>query len=244
MKKTTDFSGFKKKFVSNLSWQLPECAIQAEALLSDLANSLAKNRYVDSAALFQISFGSIRSALTLANAGAVGAIPSVLRHSLEATLYAFLFVKNSEFHDLWWRRHDDPEAKGRFARKGLKTAHAELKTVSKSINEKTEACYQSLIDFGAHPNIRQYLGISNYVEFDSGRSGEPLEVSILASEHQRNLAIVMVVQVSISLAEIYYLIWPERYIQKVDGRRYLELIGQLKVFSNYAYSDEEFDSSR
>lgn len=238
MSNGSDFTSFRKKFVGNLDWPLPACVLQAEELLAELANALGRSNNALAAGMFQIGFGSVRAALILANAGSTGQVPPTLRHALEAGLYAYLFIRVPDFEQTWWDRHSVPKAKNKFSRNGLRRAFEELEQQNAKVCSKAKSSYDNLIDFGAHPNVFQFLGTTDFADFETDPDREDFSVFLLATDKERDKAIIMIVNIVISLIEIYCCIWPERFRSIDAGNRSLEIVGQLRLFALVHYQTE------
>ena len=140
-----NWDSYLSSFRHNLGGPVPEPLLEVDVLLSKMASAFDNIGDPVPPQLFLIGFASWRAALSLALSGAAMQASPLLRHSLEAAIYAFLFVKDPEWQDVWRKREIDKAAKEKFRRSGLPCAKARLKKESNIAFEKFESTYDHLI---------------------------------------------------------------------------------------------------
>lgn len=230
----SDLSEYLGKFSNNLSGPVPKCAELADELLSSCANRLNNNQHVTSAQLFQFGFGSWRSSVALNLAGASAQIPILLRHAVECGLYAFLCMHDKQFEDQWFERESNPKAKSEMrGRNGpLPKAKSLLENRNPLLKSRLVSTLDTLIDFGAHPNILQFV---DHVHYEEDSEKETSTVFLLGSEEARNSGWVLVCGVSLDLAAIYREMWPIRFDAHLEARM-AEVHGQANLFRNWHHA--------
>jgi hypothetical protein len=123
-------------------------------LWSDNAG-MSVNQSLLSLHAFLIYTSAVRMTLT----GHVAATFPLFRTALEAACYAFLMGQDRSLEDIWAKRHAS-EQSARLCRKKFTSAVRDAARIIEKAGGGQghgawiEDCYQSSIDFGAHPNPR------------------------------------------------------------------------------------------
>lgn len=207
----SSLADYVKKVRHNVGAPYPDFILQTDALLVECLGHLAEPTYFTSAQLFQIGFGSWRSAIFVTQAGAVAQVPTLLRHSLECALYAYLCGKDSVFEKEWFERETNPLAKKKMRssqQNPLSMAKRYLKKENPNLEMRINEIYQILIDFGAHPNVFMLIDIWEEQETDElFRS----KISLLADEDARHGSFIHAARVGIDLLRLFSLVWPIRF---------------------------------
>lgn len=195
----------------NLSGPLPLCVYRFDQALEVFVSNLGNSGNASSAKMFVLGFSSLRSAVAAALGGSTTQVPVLLRHSLEAGLYGFLFRFDADMLKDWEQREFSRGAKDRFRNGGLKSAKKVLKHKDEFCYERIFAHYENLITFGAHPNVFQVEGNITYtanLDDDHGVA----HITILAGRDERLASFVSVCQSYELLAQLMKLVFPERFM--------------------------------
>ncbi len=104
---------------------------------------------------FMIYLGAVRVAMT----GHEAATFPLFRTALESACYAFLMSEDESLPEIWGNRHRNAKAMRLCRRKFTSAVSEAARAIEASQRRKGHAkwindCYQSAIDFGAHPNPR------------------------------------------------------------------------------------------
>ena len=230
----TDLSDYLAKWKHNIGGPYPECIASADYLLADCVNNLDRNQHLTSARLFQTGFGSWRASVTMSLAGAASQVPATLRHALECTLYAFVCARDTNFEETWWKREVDESAKKSMRGRTGPLARAKVILASENFQLRDSASFllDTLIDFGAHPNVMLFTENTEIKE-----NGENVSyiTTLLGSNEARDGSHLISSSVAIEMLKIYREIWPMRFDTQKE-RAFAEVIGQSKLFMNFHHS--------
>ena len=226
---------YLKKVQMNISGPKPFCIELADDLLMKCANNLHENLHVTSARLFQIGFGSWRSAILLTLAGATSQVPAVLRHALECACYSFLCANDESFAQTWWDREVSESA--RKSLKGRNSPMAKARELLKSRNlplhKQVKQTYDHLIDFGAHPNVLIFAD-----HMDEGDESGIYTTKLLGSGEARSSAHVTSSGVALEMLLLFRETWPVRFGHDLETKL-IELKGQSNLFFNSNLAQQE-----
>lgn len=226
----SDLARYLGKSRSNLEGPIPTCVSVADELVALLANGLDKNEHLTSGRVFQLGFGSWRTAVSCGLAGATSQVPIVLRHAVECALYAYLFTQNKEYEQLWWERETNLDAKKtlRNGRTGaLAKAREYLILENSQLSNRVKKTLDHLIDFGAHPNIFQLIQAT---EDNVDDDPEYYSTMLLGTNESRNDSFIQCCLVANELASIFELAWSRRYHELGGKPKHDEALGQARLF--------------
>lgn len=156
------------------------------------------------------SRSAYRASAMLALSGQNNEAMMVLRGCIEHSLYAFHFFKHPENYRIWADRHESESDRKKvlktFTNRGLLN---ELKRHDSHCGEVAETLYESFIDYGAHPNVRGYLGRTQLQRTEKGDIvvHEGLDVG---SEFHK-LSLKRTAQTGIACLKIFGLIFSVRF---------------------------------
>ena len=188
------------------------------------------------------SHSSFLAGIRLAMSGQVPESFPVLRSLVESTLYALHIAKDprgTERSEIWLRRNEDGQAKRRcqpeFKVTKVRQTHQALDAAAaKEFHEM----YESLIDFGAHPNqfgVMMAMGktrTDRQVDFSVGIL-HPTQSPVL-------FALRMAVRTAIGALKTFQLVFPERFTLTGLDLEIETLIPQATaLFKSYALKKNE-----
>lgn len=237
-KTPSELDVFIRKFSSNLAGPVAECVRAADRLLSREASSFDQTKDVTSARLFQIAFGSWRSAVLLSLGGSASQVPIVLRHSLETVLYSFLLANDDEYLQKWWDREVNEQAKKvlRNVRTSpLQRARELLRQEDPNLERRVKESIDHFIDFGAHPNVFQLVRATQR-EID-----ETVSTGLLLSNEERQSSFLMCAGAALDMSDLFEKTWPARFDHDCLCLRN-ETVGQFKLFRRW-HDTEEYSRS-
>ena len=129
------------------------------------------------------SYSLYLSAVRIALSGQSPPLFAVLRACLESSLYAVIAAQSDENRKIWLERHEDI---GRCRKTYTKEAATKyLQTVDPNLANFVTEHYGTMIEFGAHPNVRSVV---HHVSF---KKQEKLETMSLAILHNATSIIVL-----------------------------------------------------
>ncbi|MEE9387893.1 MAG: hypothetical protein V3U96_04730 [Paracoccaceae bacterium] len=231
-------SKYSEAFKSNLDGPIPVFVGQLDGLLFEFLSSVPKDGYFRALNLLHYGYANFRSAVLLTQGGAVAAVPSVLRNSLEASAYGFLFHHNKDWWDLWQKREQELNAKNKFRNSGLSNAKSALQKEDDTLLNQFNVLYETLISFGAHPN---YFGVDEIVSYEP-LEGDRVFVSFnqLAGELERERAYLLVGQTGVFFGSILGALWGE----DVETSYFLVKLGELaETIETHAFELVENEES-
>lgn len=97
----------------------------------------------------------LASAVQQTLTGHAVAVFPLARTALESACYAFLVAGDKKMSDIWLNRDNSKTARGK-CRDNFTVSNAvrKLKSLSPDMADYVNACYEVVIDYGAHPNIK------------------------------------------------------------------------------------------
>lgn len=150
-------------------------------LSSGPQEELSRYLSIHAAMLFQ---GAIRVALS----GHAAAVYPVLRTALEAAGYALLISSNPTLADVWLHRHrsaaDRKACRNAF---DFKRVVGQVKCILPALVDLVSRAYDSLIDYGAHPNVTSVMG---HVAIDDQRDDGLVAIGLTALHGPTNVEMV------------------------------------------------------
>lgn len=144
----------------------------------------------------------------------------LLRGAIEQSWYALHMAKDPNGDarvEVWLKRNDDDQAtsrcKAEFTVKNVRTTHEGLDPAAAS---QLHSIYESLIDYGAHPN---QMGVLTGVTQQESANQVDYKVGILyPAELPVMVTLRLAVAVAIGSLKIFQLIYPERFaLMSLDG---------------------------
>ncbi len=139
---------------------------------------------------------------------------AVLRNGIEQAWYALHIAQNPPAAEIWLRRNDSDNdkksCKSEFTIANVRSTHERLDAAtSKDMNQ----IYETLIDYGAHPNMRGVLTTLSKTETPDQQK---FNVGILFAEPMTMaFALRMAAIVAIGALKVCRLMYPERF--KITG---------------------------
>jgi hypothetical protein len=191
------------------------------------------------------------AACRLALSGQLVEAHAVLRVGIEEAWYALHIATPPEAAadqdqptpmsrwEVWMRRTDSPSAKRRckdeFTIRNVRTTHERIDSTTAA---HLHAVYETLIDFGAHPNEQGLL--SSIMKTEDDREIQ-YQVGILAPHE---LPLVMTLRLSVAVAvgalKIFQRIFPERFeLMSIDVEIDKLVAGLNTVFKQWANTSED-----
>lgn len=125
------------------------------------------------------SYQEFLAAVRVAISGHPNATYPLLRVALEASCYSFLITEDPALGDLWMNRTRSPEALKAFRRQfdgAVRKAAVAIEKIQTGSGEVIAEAYDSLIDFGGHPN---FYGISRNIRVSESSDQNRTEVSVV-----------------------------------------------------------------
>lgn len=104
----------------------------------------------------------------------------LLRTALENVCYAFQIAKDHSLEEIWTSRHRDAQARAKSRAAftpAVRNTAAAINAIQPDSGNVVMECYDSSIDFGAHPNPRGLLG---YLGFSEAATDGTTAVSLTA----------------------------------------------------------------
>lgn len=163
---------------------------------------------------------AILAAARLAMAGQTVEGQVLLRAGIEQAWYALHIAKDPDPYtraEVWLRRHESDEATARsrqeFSIRNVRTTHEAVDVESARM---LHSLYETLIDFGAHPNQRGVLGA---IRRDEDDEKVTFNVAILQPDPLRMMmTLKLAVAVAAGTLRIFGHLYPERFaIIGLDG---------------------------
>ncbi len=178
--------------------------------LDIFCDNLSNPKYLDATKLLLQSFGGLRSALLLAQAGATNSVNAVLRQAVESAMYAYLCRFDDKFHSAFCAT--DPSAKQKSLLRSWKgRLRDNLQAKDRKLWELFEGNYNDWIELGAHPSLLSIESLINYI-FEDGTNDGELRLSILTGQEERNYAYFSYGNAAIIFGQVFQYIWPNRYL--------------------------------
>lgn len=186
--------------------------IRVDRLLADALYDWQDPAAMMPAMLFYRSHAAFRAGAGAALAGQTAEAPCLLRLCLECAGYAAVIGKKHQTAETFLRRSDGESAKKRvraaFDGKSIKAA---VRALNVQVGSAFDRLYESLIDFGAHPNEQMIVANSRMVR---GELGTKIDSLYLRGDSQAlDLTLRLTVQVGICSAKIFSAVFPERAAQ-------------------------------
>lgn len=127
--------------------------------------------------LFTNAHAMFLAASRAALSGHASSVYPVLRASLESALYGLHMATHPKSEQIWANRGDSKKARDKcraeFSAANVKNT---AKTMNKGLGDYVNHAYESLIDFGAHPNT---LGVMKHVTMEDGADATSVNLTIL-----------------------------------------------------------------
>lgn len=144
---------------------------ELDQLYVDLVAQAQAIKPVTSAVLTLNAHANLRAAIWQTLGGHLLPVYMTLRGSIESALYANAMVVDPSLADVWINRDNDAESREKCKRSftvkrifdALENAH------SKEFRSSVYEVYETVIDFGAHPNSGSLLRSLQIKELDDGR---------------------------------------------------------------------------
>lgn len=161
----------------------------------------------------------------------------LLRGAIEQSWYALHMAKDPNPDTrvtIWLKRNDDSEAtakcKAEFTIKNVRSTHEALDSSTAS---ELNGLYESLIDYGAHPN---QMGVLMGVSSQESASQTDFKVGILyPAEMPVIFTLRMAVAVAIGTLKVFQLVYPERFALMSLDTEITKLIKELNSrFKTYS----------
>ncbi len=153
---------------------------------------------------------SFRGAVSLCLSGEVPEAYMVLRGCIESALYGLYVSDNLKRQEIWLRRHEDDESRGRVKNEfTIRKVLNHLKKIDEKTHKIVGSLYDRTIDYGAHPNER---AISSQIRTESNGSRVNFTADyFLCGNIQQQFAIRSASQIGICCHDIFYNIFCNRY---------------------------------
>lgn len=161
----------------------------------------------------------------------------LLRAAIEQSWYALHMAKDPGGEtrvDVWLRRNDDKRAtakcKAEFTIRNVRTTHEGLDAPAAS---QLHSIYESLIDYGAHPN---QMGVLTGVTQQESANQIDYKIGIL---HPAELPVMVTLRLAVAVAigslKIFQLIYPERFALISLDAELVRLVDELNSrFTQYS----------
>lgn len=204
----------------------------AEAVEHDSREELLIPRFI-----MPRTLSSFLAAIRLIMSGQISESYPVLRVALEQAWYALYIAKDPQppaRTEIWLRRNEDEasklKCKNEFTVANVRSTHASLDTVT---SRQLHQLYETLIDFGGHPNQRGVLTAMSMSETEQETNWQvgllaPKKVPLVA-------ALKTTVEVAIGTFKVFQLIFPERFAIMGLDEEINSLVRELsRVIAPYA----------
>lgn len=233
----SNYSEYLDAVASNLDAPHPVCLAHLDAVVSECLIFEGSASKVSALKMFHLSWSSLRCATLLCRNGMVAQTSPVIRQSIESTVYGLLFAMDSEYHELWKARHDDDAAKNKFRYKAWNRAIDLIRDKDEDLSRKIKKTYDSLIDFGAHPNPLILEMISDY-EIEPGAEFGKAQFSMILGQPYIDFAIINVMSGYDVLLDASKITWPEKWgrsrLKELDQKAIKSALNFLKNSSDYS----------
>ena len=166
--------------------------------------------HFSSAKMFIAAQTSLRSAILIAKAGTVPQCIPLLRHALECSIYGFAFKFDRNFYRDWKLRETSASAKKRLQHDH--SIRSKIRLVgghNKLLQQDIESQYDTLISFGAHPNVFQIDSSIKFV-FDEDSEDGMANFTIFGGGDDRKNGYLFAATTYECCLQLIYLVWPER----------------------------------
>ena len=148
----------------------------------DSTTALPKEVGAFEALLLGNAYGLFLSAVRIALSGQSPPVFAVLRACLESALYAVIAAQSMENRSAWLNRTEHVSACRNLFKKG--TTKKFLDKADPHLSNFVTALYDSMIDFGAHPNSKSVL---SHLSLESRAEGEAVTLAILHDTNSNSL---------------------------------------------------------
>jgi hypothetical protein len=143
---------------------------------------LSKEVGIFEALLLANAYSLFLSAVRIALSGQSPPVYAVLRACLESALYAVIAAQSPMNRKIWLDRSERVNACRNLFKKGK--AKEYLDKVDPNLSNFVTQLYDSMIDFGAHPNSRSVL---NHLSFEARHEGQAVTLAILHNADSRSI---------------------------------------------------------
>lgn len=208
-----DLSDYLEKTVHNLSAPLdayPPAVLEAESLLVHIVDCLNHPEgFVASTKMFMFSHSAWRSALVLSISGANSHVTPVLRQSLEAAMYGYLFRFDAKYVKLWVERETSNTSKSKFRNSWSQRTKVLLRQSNLDLSNRIYKQLDDLIAFGGHPN---FLSVETGFEVEEEQFGGDFQMSFsyLGDHDHRTVVLIQAAMVAEKVALLFAQSFPER----------------------------------
>jgi len=199
----------------------------SEAIEND--NSLLLSRF-----LMVRTHSAFLAACRLAMSGQPFECCVVLRGGIEQAWYSLHIAKNPALAETWLRRNDSDndkaKCKSEFTVAKIRSTHEQLDAATA---KNFQLLYETLIDYGAHPNPKGVLmALSKSSETSDQRT---FKIGILiAGQLTMGFALWLAAAVAIGALKVFQLIYPERFKKTGLDLEIEKLIPKLNsIFQKY-----------
>lgn len=187
------------------------------------------------------TFSSFLAAIRLAMSGQIAEAYPVLRQAIEQSWYALHIAKDPSAPsriEVWLRRNEDATAKTKCKEEfTIANVRATHKPLDPDTAMYLQELYESVIDYGAHPN---QLGVLIGIAHSKGNKKIDYKVGIIFPQTlPMMLTVRLAVAVAVGALKVFQQIFPERFkIMSIDIR-IEELVVKLNsVFKPYIQQDQ------
>lgn len=201
---------------------LPKGVTLADSIYEFTLDCLHEPKWVGTAKMFLFAHSGWRQAVLVTMIGGSGHAAAILRQSLEASIYGYLFCRDTNYLDLWQRGEVDRKALTKFRNGAQKRAMKFLEEEDELLASRIRECLNDLISFGAHANFLSVeLGI-DILHFDDEDAGQ-MNYSYLGDGESRMLPFVLACKVAELSLLLFAVIYPDRARYMGYGERIQDL---------------------
>jgi hypothetical protein len=183
-------------------------------LFSEARDYMANSKDWFPLLLFLKSHSAFLAAARLASSGQMAETFMVLRGALESALYGFYIFKNSNYAEIWIKRHESDESLNKMKETfSIGKTLNELGKTKQPLEKIVRSLYERTIDYGAHPNPNSLLTILQHNSKTKEKTTtDEFKVEYLTG-NQLTIALCLktTAQVGIACLKILQLVMSERF---------------------------------